>query len=72
MSLDPESINASEVHIPPKSIPVLARLMFPDGERTVNGFAIKWTPTAVYVQYVDSVAIHVWVRPAQVRRRRTE
>ena len=46
-------------------------LEYPDGgKQTVKGFAMAWTPTAVYAQWVEfSRAREAWVRPEQCTRR---
>ena len=56
----------------PEKAPALwVDLEYPDGRKqTVKGFAIAWTPDAVYAQWVEfSRAREAWVRPDQCRRR---
>lgn len=71
VGIDPAEIDPAQVTTPEAGLPVWADLVFPSGdERTVKAFAQRWTPTAVYVQYVHgSVAAYAWIRPENVRRR---
>ena len=54
-----------------KALPIWVELEYSDGGRqTAKGFAMSWTPSAVYAQWVEfSRAREAWVRPHQCARR---
>lgn len=56
---------------PAKVLSIWVELEYVDGSRqTARGFAMAWTPDAVYAQWVEfSRAREAWVRPDQCRRR---
>ncbi|WDF35190.1 hypothetical protein PTW37_17090 (plasmid) [Arthrobacter agilis] len=56
---------------PAKARPIWVELEYSDGRRqTAKGFAMAWTPSAVYAQWVEfSRAREAWVRPDQCTRR---
>ena len=74
VSVDPSGIDSDKITEPPAGIAVWAALVYPDGaRRMVKAFAQKWTPHAVYVQYVErSLPAYTWLRPDKVRRRQLE
>ena len=74
VSVDPAEIDPDEITEPAAGIAVWAALVYPDGVgRTVKAFAQKWTPHAVFVQYVErSLPAYTWLRPDKVRRRQLE
>lgn len=74
MSLEESEIDPGKITEPSAGIPVWADLVYPDGRaKTVKAFAQKWTPDAVWVQYVErSRPAYTWLRPGAVRRRQVE
>ncbi|MUK01811.1 hypothetical protein GM708_07600 [Vibrio cholerae] len=72
--MDPAEIDPEKITEPEAGIAVWAALVYPDGVGwTVKAFAQKWTPHAVYVQYVErSLPAYKWLRPDKVRRRPLE
>jgi hypothetical protein len=68
LQLDPPERPATE---PEKAPALWVELEYPDGRtQTAKGFAMAWTPDAVYAQWVESSrAREAWVRPDQCRRR---
>lgn len=56
---------------PAKAPALWVELEYPDGHKqTVKGFAMAWTASAVYAQWVEfSRAREAWVLPVQCTRR---
>lgn len=54
--------------------PIWCELVYADGRsQTVKGFAMAWTNSMVYVQWVEfSMAREVWVDAGVVKRRQLE